>query len=106
MSSHEIAFDRGRPRFLRLKEVAATLGVHKATIWRWIQAGQFPQPVRPVPRTAYWLESDLDDWNRRLLEERRSCSESKQGFGAARGPKNRSSHTRRANGSTRKAAGR
>ena len=97
--STPIGGDVNRPRFLRLTEVAGIIGVHKATIWRWIQAGRFPQPIRPVPRTAYWLQSDLDEWNGLLLAERRSSSSSTEELRTANESK---SNARKASGRTRR----
>jgi len=37
--------------------------VGPATIWRWVKAGKFPQPVRLGPQTTAWLVEDLDRWD-------------------------------------------
>jgi len=51
-------------RLLGVKELAATLGVHRRTVWRLAalaEAGQgdFPKPVRIAPRTIRWRLSDV-----------------------------------------------
>ena len=33
-------------QFMTAHEVAKLLGVHTATIWRWVESGQFIKPVR------------------------------------------------------------
>lgn len=47
-------------KFLKDQEVAARYGVHRATVWRWVEAGQFPQPVRLSPAVTRWRLSDLE----------------------------------------------
>jgi len=43
-------------------EVAAKVGVHKQTIWRWSKQKLFPAPVQIGPKTWRWLEEDVDNW--------------------------------------------
>jgi prophage regulatory protein len=50
------------PRFERLPEVLRRVGVGRSTLYRWIEAGQFPGPVRLGPNTSAWLASDVDRW--------------------------------------------
>jgi len=33
--------------------------ISKATIWRWVKAGTFPQPTRITSRVTVWKSSDI-----------------------------------------------
>lgn len=55
-------------RFLRLPQVLERFPVSKSTWWGGIREGRFPKPVKLSERTSAWLESDIDDLCKRLLE--------------------------------------
>lgn len=44
------------------KQVLERYDIGNTTLYRWLQEGLFPQPVRYGPRTIRWRESDLVDW--------------------------------------------
>ena len=46
----------------RPNELAALLGVNKSTIWRWIQAGSFPRPIKLGSRLTGWPVAVVDEW--------------------------------------------
>ena len=46
---------------LAVKRVAARYDVHKQTIWRWVQEGKFPKPVK-VNGSTRWKLSDIESW--------------------------------------------
>ena len=45
---------------LSLSEMAAYLGVHKTTAWRWHKAGKLTKPIDMGGR-SYWVKSVLQD---------------------------------------------
>ena len=49
-------------RLLRVKEVASLIGVSRSTIYRMVEAGQFPQPIRIGPRASRWRLSEVLEW--------------------------------------------
>ena len=49
-------------RLLRLAEVERITGLSRSTIYRKIEDGTFPPPVRPNPGMSRWRKSDIDDW--------------------------------------------
>ena len=51
-------------RFLRIKEVVARTGLSKATVYRKIEAGTFPEQVRIAERCCGWRESAITEWMR------------------------------------------
>ncbi|HPF41300.1 MAG TPA: helix-turn-helix domain-containing protein [Phycisphaerae bacterium] len=46
---------------LTVKQVALRVGVSERAIWKWIQTGQFPQPIR-ISRSVRWDEATLNSW--------------------------------------------
>jgi prophage regulatory protein len=56
----------GRPselgRFLRINDVIATTGLSRSTIYRMIDAGTFPDRVRPTTQTVGWWKADVAAW--------------------------------------------
>jgi len=48
--------------YLTDKQLAARYGVARATPWRWVEAGTFPQPVRLSPACTRWRLSDVEKW--------------------------------------------
>jgi prophage regulatory protein len=54
------------PAFYRLADIATTptkigiLPVSPATIWRWVQSGKFPKPIKLGPRVTAWHKADIE----------------------------------------------
>jgi len=59
-------------RFLKMKDVAAKTSLHRATIYRLINAGEFPPGTMIRPRRRAWTETSVDAW----MAERESASAS------------------------------
>ena len=49
-------------RVLRLKEVRHKTGLGRSTIYRWMDEGKFPKPVRLGARSVAWIEHEIDEW--------------------------------------------
>lgn len=49
-------------RFLRLREVLHRTGLGRSTVYRWMDEGRFPKPVRLGARSVAWIEREIDDW--------------------------------------------
>ena len=52
------------PALLRLPAVLALIGVSKATLYRWANAGMFPQSraLTPTRSTVSWSAAEVHDW--------------------------------------------
>jgi len=55
------------PQLMRLKDVCVMLSISKATVYRWVDEGRFPEPVilgqEEGKRSAVrWYEVDVLDW--------------------------------------------
>lgn len=44
---------------VRALVVAGLHGVSVATVWRWVQAGRLPAPIKLGPNTTAWRVRDL-----------------------------------------------
>jgi prophage regulatory protein len=49
-------------RLLRLPEVARTIGVSRATIYRYVDSGRLPRPVKVSTRCIAWRASEITTW--------------------------------------------
>lgn len=50
-------------RLLRIKEVVHQVSLHRATLYRWIEAGQFPAPTHRFGRRCVrWSQAAIDRW--------------------------------------------
>ena len=47
-------------KLLRLKQVVELTNISKATIWRWVKDGTFPQPIKITNRVTVWKSSDVE----------------------------------------------
>lgn len=61
-ASHSLG-ERDNARVLRLKQVAAIVGLGKSSIYRKVQEGTFPRPIKlGSPRASGWISSEVYDW--------------------------------------------
>jgi prophage regulatory protein len=49
-------------RLLRLPEVVRTIGVSRATIYRYVDSGRLPPPVKLSTRCIAWRASEITAW--------------------------------------------
>ena len=54
-------------KLLKLQQVIERVGQSKSTIYRGMDAGVFPRPVKLGSRMVRWLSDDIDDYLTRLL---------------------------------------
>jgi prophage regulatory protein len=47
---------------IRIPEVSAVTGLPRATIYRHIKNGVFPQQIKLGPRCSGWLLSEVESW--------------------------------------------
>lgn len=52
----------GSERLLRLNDVKLVTGLGSSTIYRYIQAGTFPAPVKIGGFAARWKSSEVQGW--------------------------------------------
>ena len=50
------------PRFLRLPGVLDLVGATRSTIYRWMDAREFPRQISVGRNTVVWLDSSVTEW--------------------------------------------
>ena len=53
--------DRSR-KFLRLPSVSEKVGLSRSQIYKLIQQGKFPEPIKLGPKISVWIEEKLEAW--------------------------------------------
>lgn len=49
-------------QILRRLDVQRVTGLSKATLWRLVKAGAFPQPIKLSERAVGWKADEIDAW--------------------------------------------
>jgi len=49
-------------RFIRMRDLVKMVPVSKAHIWRLVQAGKFPRPIKLSEKCTAWKVADIEDW--------------------------------------------
>lgn len=60
-------------RFIRMPVVKERTGLSVSTIYNHIKNGTFPKQVSIGPRSAAWLESEIDAWMETRAKARKSA---------------------------------
>jgi len=56
---------------LTRKEVEKTTSISRTSIYRLMQKGQFPKPIRLSANRVGWLAEDIDNWLQQRIAESR-----------------------------------
>jgi len=51
-----------KTQILKRSEVEKRYGLSRSTIYRLVERGEFPKPVRLTSHSVGWLESQLEEW--------------------------------------------
>ena len=57
-------------RLLTLKEVKHKTGLGSTTVYKLVKRGEFPRQVQVGPRSVRWLQTEIDQWISRRVEQR------------------------------------
>ena len=63
----------GSCRFIRIKDVVGKVGLSRSQVYRLIQAGLFPSPLKIGPRVSVWSESHVEGWMLDIQEQSREA---------------------------------
>jgi predicted DNA-binding transcriptional regulator AlpA len=47
--------------YLRVKSVAKRLDMSQSSVWRLVQQGILPKPIKLTPRTTFWRSWEIDE---------------------------------------------
>jgi prophage regulatory protein len=56
-------------QFIRPRQVLKMIGVSRTTLWRMVQAGTFPRPVRITERNRGYLLEAVEAWMKARTDE-------------------------------------
>ena len=56
--------------FIRIARVKEISGLSKSTLWRWLEAGQFPRPVSEEGNSVLWDLAEVMAWRQAKCSER------------------------------------
>jgi prophage regulatory protein len=59
---------------LRLPEVKTRTGLSRSTIYLRVSQGTFPEPIKLGDRAVGWVEAEIEEWLRQLIEASRKPS--------------------------------
>jgi len=54
---------------IRMKVIAKSLGVSRQTIYRWMEAGEFPRPVNIGDHAMSFYEDEVVAWQKQREEQ-------------------------------------
>ncbi|WP_257294933.1 AlpA family transcriptional regulator [Endozoicomonas sp. YOMI1] len=54
--------DKKPPFYVSRLGVMNRYGIGSSTLYRWMEAGHFPKPIRFGPRCIRWKLEDLEAW--------------------------------------------
>lgn len=60
--------------FLRRSAVEQITGLRRSSIYKFIDEGRFPKPIRIGPRAVAWLESDIAAWQQEQIKASRGSA--------------------------------
>lgn len=58
------------PALLRMPDVRRLTGLSESAIYRHVQRGQFPHPLKLSERSTAWVESEVRGWIAARIAER------------------------------------
>lgn len=62
-------------RILRLAEVRQRTGLGRSTIYRLVEAGDFPQQIRLSRHSVGWLQDEIERWIEQRVRERNAAGQ-------------------------------
>ncbi len=58
--------------FLNIEQVRQRTSLSKQEIYRRVRRGEFPKQVPIGPARVAWVETEVDEWARKILDRRPS----------------------------------
>lgn len=63
-----------QPRLLRVEEVSEKVGLAKSTIFKLARVGKFPKQIKLTAQSSAWVESEINTWINKQIEQRNEAS--------------------------------
>lgn len=58
-------------KYVRAKQIADDKNISISTVWRWVQAGILPKPIKLTNRMTVWRAEDIDAAIEKLAGEQK-----------------------------------
>ena len=58
--------------YVRAKQIAKDKSISVSTVWRWVQEGILPKPIKLTSRTTVWRAVEVDAAIEKIAEESNS----------------------------------
>lgn len=68
MFQHRCKVSKKVSKIFRLKELENRIGVKRSSIYKMMDEGLFPKPVRLGRRAVGWREEDIEHWLMQMQE--------------------------------------
>jgi prophage regulatory protein len=62
-------------KYVRAKQIATDKSISVSTVWRWVQTGILPKPIKLTNRTTVWRAEDVDAAIEKLAGDQRMSNE-------------------------------
>lgn len=49
-------------RFIRMPDLRQKVGLSKSQIYKLIQQGEFPEPVKLGRKVSVWTDAEIEEW--------------------------------------------
>ena len=49
-------------RFIRMPDLRQKVGLSKSQIYKLIQQGEFPEPIKLGKKISVWTDSEVEEW--------------------------------------------
>jgi prophage regulatory protein len=49
-------------RFIRMPDLRSKVGLSKSQIYKLIQQGEFPKPIKLGDKIAVWAQTEVEEW--------------------------------------------
>ena len=60
----------GKPKVLKVKEVAIEISISVPQVYRLVKLGKFPGPIKLSERGSGWLTTEIDEWLQSRVDAR------------------------------------
>ncbi|WP_201745005.1 helix-turn-helix transcriptional regulator [Aidingimonas lacisalsi] len=57
-------------KLIRIKDVMDRTGLARSTVYKYINEGKFPKPIKLGTRAVAWVEDEIDTWIQESIERR------------------------------------
>ena len=55
------------PGFIRLRDLVKRVPVAKSTVWKWVEDGKFPRPIKLSQGVTAWSIAAIERWEAERL---------------------------------------